>query len=259
VTPLATDRYQITFTASAETREKLQLAQDLLRHTIPSGDAAAIIDRALTVLLEDLAREKFAATTHPRASRGTAKGSRDIPASVMRAVRVRGLGRCAFVSNDGRRCNERGFVEFHHVVPHGAGGPPTVSNLELRCESHNAYEADLYYGPRAPEGVVCESPAPYRTLARQGNSVRTELRRRRSTVLQGAGHLATEVRLASEPPRRARLVDAVLPAGAIPNSRLATTARPAVKARTEDHSVDADLVRPPHIGIRRLLPRRSAP
>jgi hypothetical protein len=40
VTPLALDRYQITFTASAETREKLQLAQDLLRHTIPSGDMA---------------------------------------------------------------------------------------------------------------------------------------------------------------------------------------------------------------------------
>jgi hypothetical protein len=53
VIPLAPDRYQITFTASAETREKLQLAQDLLRHTIPSGDTAAIIDRALTALLED--------------------------------------------------------------------------------------------------------------------------------------------------------------------------------------------------------------
>jgi hypothetical protein len=189
VTPLAPDRYQITFTASAETREKLQLAQDLLRHTIPSGDTAAIIDRALTALLEDLARDKFAATTQPRASRGTAKGSRDIPASVMRAVWVRDLGRCAFVSKDGRRCDERGFIEFHHVVPHGVGGPPTESNLELRCKSHNAYEADLYYGPRAPEGVVCESPAPYRRSARCGNSVRTELSRRRSMLGHGAGHL----------------------------------------------------------------------
>jgi hypothetical protein len=165
VTPLAPDRYQITFTASAETREKLQLAQDLLRHTIPSGDTAAIIDRALTALLEDLARQKFAATNRPRASRGTAKGSRDIPASVMRTVWVRDLGRCGFVSKDGRRCNERGFVEFHHMVPHGVGGPPTVSNVELRCRSHNDYEADLYYGPRAPMGVVREPAAPYGQLA----------------------------------------------------------------------------------------------
>jgi hypothetical protein len=196
VTPLAPDRYQITFTASAKTREKLQLAQDLLRHTIPSGDTAAIIDRALTALLEDLARDKFAATTQPRVSRGTAKGSRSIPASVMRAVWIRDLGRCVFVSKDGRRCDERGFIEFHHVVPHGVGGPPTESNLELRCKSHNAYEADLYYGPRAPEGVICESPAPYRTSARRGNSVRTELSRRRSTLGQGAGHLTWLPRLA---------------------------------------------------------------
>jgi hypothetical protein len=48
VTPLAPERYQITFTVGAETREKLLLARDLLRHTIPNGDPAAIVDRALT-------------------------------------------------------------------------------------------------------------------------------------------------------------------------------------------------------------------
>jgi hypothetical protein len=199
VTPLAPDRYQITFTASAETREKLQLAQDLLRHTIPSGDMAAIIDRALTALLEDLARQKFAATNRPRASRGTAKGSRDIPASVMRTVWVRDLGRCAFVSKDGRRCNERGFVEFHHMVPHGVGGPRTVSNVELRCRSHNAHEADLYYGPRASEGVVRETAAPYGNW--RHNSVRTELRRRHSSACQ---RIRRVCRMESHAPEAAR-------------------------------------------------------
>src|SRR5882762_5612886 len=38
--PLAPDRYEVRFTASAETCEKLRLAQDLLRHAIPSGDLA---------------------------------------------------------------------------------------------------------------------------------------------------------------------------------------------------------------------------
>ncbi|HSB61395.1 MAG TPA: hypothetical protein VLI67_06730, partial [Vicinamibacteria bacterium] len=61
VTPVAPDRYRVTFTAGAETREQLQLAQDLLRHAVPNGDTAQIIDRALTALLRDLAREKFAA------------------------------------------------------------------------------------------------------------------------------------------------------------------------------------------------------
>ena len=94
----------------------------------------------------------------------------------MRTVWVRDLGRCAFVSKDGRRCNERGFVEFHHVVPHGVGGPPTVANVQLRCKPHNAYEADLYYGPRATEGVVREPAVGYGVLGVR-NSVRTELSR----------------------------------------------------------------------------------
>jgi hypothetical protein len=37
VVPLAADRYEVRFTASAETRDKLKVAQDLLRHAIPSG------------------------------------------------------------------------------------------------------------------------------------------------------------------------------------------------------------------------------
>jgi hypothetical protein len=66
VSPLALDRYEIRFTVSAKTCEKLRLAQDMLRHAVPTGDPAEIVDRALTVLLEDLARKKFAATKRPR-------------------------------------------------------------------------------------------------------------------------------------------------------------------------------------------------
>ena len=102
---------EIRFTASAETCEKLRLAQDMLRHAVPSGDAAEVIDRALTVLLEDLARKKFAATDRPRASRGAAPGSRYVAAKVRRAVWIRYGGRCAFVGKGGRRCNERSFVD----------------------------------------------------------------------------------------------------------------------------------------------------
>jgi hypothetical protein len=146
VKPLAPDRYAITFTASARTCEKLRLAQDMLRHAVPDGDTAEIIDRALTALLQDLARKKFAATERPRASRGVALGSRDIPASVKRAVWLRDGGRCAFLSKQGRRCNERGFLQFDHVEPHGVGGEPTVGNVRLLCRAHNAHAAVLYYG-----------------------------------------------------------------------------------------------------------------
>ncbi len=153
VTPMAPQRYKVQFTASAETVEKLQLAQALLRHQIPDGDPAAIIDRALTALLENLTKQKLAATDRPRGSSGTAPRSRHIPAAVRRAVWLRDGGRCAFVSRQGRRCTEGSFLEFHHVAPYAAGGGPTVDNIQLRCRAHNGYEAELYFGPRQPERV----------------------------------------------------------------------------------------------------------
>jgi hypothetical protein len=161
VSPLAPDRYQIRFTASAQTCEKLRQAQDLLRHAVPDGDTAEIFDRALTVLLVDLARKKLAATERPGASGGSSDSSRHIPAQVKRSVWLRDGGRCAFVGQQGRRCVERGFLEFHHVKPFAAGGPATVDNIQLRCRAHNAYEADLYFGPREPSGGegVAREPA----------------------------------------------------------------------------------------------------
>jgi hypothetical protein len=156
--PLSPGRYKVQLTVAADTVEKLRLAQDMLRHALPSGDEAAILERALSALLTDLARTKFAATDRPRAPRdAAAAGSRHVPAEVKRAVWVRDLGRCAFTGTEGRRCGERGFLEFHHVRPFAAGGEPTVANIELRCRRHNDYEARTYCGP----DTARESAATY--------------------------------------------------------------------------------------------------
>jgi hypothetical protein len=146
VSPLSPDRYKVQLTISGDTLEKLELAKDMLRHAVPSGDVAQIFDRALKSLLDGLARTKFAATDRPRASTEAALASLDvldsryIPAEVKRVVWVRDLGRCAFVGRDGHRCHERACLEFHHVRPFAEGGLPTVDNIELRCRAHNNYE-----------------------------------------------------------------------------------------------------------------------
>jgi hypothetical protein len=126
VKPLAPERYKVQFTARAETCEKLRLAQDMLRHAVPTGDTAEIIDRALTSLLKELAKKKFAATDRPRASRGAAPGSRYVAAKVRRAVWIRDLGCCAYVAENGRRCNTRALVEFHHLDPCGWAARPRL-------------------------------------------------------------------------------------------------------------------------------------
>ena len=172
LTPLSPDRYRYQLTIGGVTLEKLRLAKDMLRHALPSGDDEALLDRALTLLLHDLARKKFGSEKSARTSRKAAKhsrdvtrraakhsrdvrrraakDSRDVPVAVKRAVWVRDLGRCAFVAEDGRRCGERAFVEFHHHHPYAAGGEATVGNIQLRCRQHNGYEARLFF-PRPEE------------------------------------------------------------------------------------------------------------
>jgi len=133
-------------TISRETHDKLRRVQDLLRHQLPDGDPAAVFDRALTLLLEDLERKKLAQTNRPRPARAATPGSRHVPAAVRREVWKRDGGRCAFAGTAGR-CTERGFLEFHHVVPFADGGPSTATNLQLRCRAHNVYEAQEHLAP----------------------------------------------------------------------------------------------------------------
>ncbi len=129
--PLAADRYEVRFTASAETRDYPRRAQDLLGHAIPGGDLDQVFNRALRLLVGELERKKFAATERPRRSRGQSADSRNIPASVKRAVRKRDGEGCAWVSPNGRRCGERRFLEFHHDDPWGVGGQPTIDRVRL--------------------------------------------------------------------------------------------------------------------------------
>lgn len=153
VAPLAPERYKVQFTVGRETYEKLRKVQDLLRHRLPSGDPAAIFDRALTLLLEDLEKKKLAVTERPRAASASAKiRARHVPAEVRRTVWARDGGQCRFEGQHGR-CRETAFLEFHHVVPYAAGGLTTLDNLELRCAAHNRYEAEQYFRGDAD---VCE-------------------------------------------------------------------------------------------------------
>lgn len=157
ITPLAPELYRVQLTISGETREKLREVQDLMRHSIPSGDAALIFERAISLLLDALRKNKFGHVAHPRVcAKPSSPASRHIPAAVKRAVSDRDKGQCAFVGTWGR-CTERGFLEFHHVVPFAAGGMATADNIELRCRAHNAHEAVLYFGEEVARHARRES------------------------------------------------------------------------------------------------------
>jgi hypothetical protein len=148
VTPTAQQRYALHLTMSEQLNQKLRHAQDLLGHKIPSGDIPQVLELALDALIRIFEKRKFGATENPRPPRpGSATGGRYDAAHVRRALRERDADHCTFVSDGGHRCPARKLLEFDHIVEVARGGTSTVSNLRLRCRTHNQYQAERTFGP----------------------------------------------------------------------------------------------------------------
>jgi len=157
------ETYTIQITLAGDTLRKLRRAQELLRHAIPDGDPGTIVDRSLTLLLEQLERKKLGSTKPRRQAQRAKRRSRHVPLHVRREVWKRDGGQCAYIGGEGRRCEERGFLEFHHVDPHALGGKPVVDNLQLRCRAHNQHEAEIFFGRRyagSSEGTGADELVP---------------------------------------------------------------------------------------------------
>jgi hypothetical protein len=149
LSPLGPKRYKLQLTASEALHDKLRQAQDLMRHEVPDGDLGRVLERALDLLIAERMRRRFGKTRKPRAQRDQSAQSghsRHIPHAVRREVVARDGTRCSFVSAEGKRCEQRGWLEFHHEQPYGRGGPPTVSNIHVLCRAHNELLAERDYG-----------------------------------------------------------------------------------------------------------------
>ena len=145
VTPLAPKRFALQLTISGETQAKLVRAQALLRHQVPSGDLAEVLDRALDALLDKVEARKLGKAKRPRAAKAC-RGKRTVSRAARRAAVARDGMRCSFVSEDGRRCEEMGFLEFDHVVPVALGGEASIDGVRILCRWHNQYEAERILG-----------------------------------------------------------------------------------------------------------------
>lgn len=148
VEPLSPARYRVELTASKELRDKLERAQDLMRHRNPSGDLAVVLDAALDLLLAKLEKERLGKTTRAKKNESPEKKNRPgyISRPVRRAVFERDGEQCTFVDDEGHRCAERGFLELDHVVSKALGGTDDVDNLRVRCRAHNQHHAEQVFG-----------------------------------------------------------------------------------------------------------------
>ena len=108
--PLSAERFRVEFTASAELYAKLERANELLSHSVPSGDLPQLVERALDALIERELKRRTGAGK-PRKLREQKPGSRHVPLHVERAVRERDHDQCTFTDAEGRRCPERRFLD----------------------------------------------------------------------------------------------------------------------------------------------------
>jgi hypothetical protein len=143
--PLAPERFALQVTIGEATEKKLRRAQALLRHQVPSGDLSEVLDRALDALLDRVEGRKLGKARAPRAAK-KCTNERAVPREVRRQVVARDGLRCSFVAEDGRRCEETGFLELDHVVPVSRGGRASVDGVRILCRTHNQYEAERILG-----------------------------------------------------------------------------------------------------------------
>jgi hypothetical protein len=149
VAPLSAERFKVQVTFSREQRDKLNTARDLLRHAQPDGDLARVIERGLDLLIDQQLKRRFGATDKPRRAKDSApsRRTRHIPNAVRRAVLDRDSLRCTFVSKDGKRCEERGWLQLEHEKAYAFGGQHTKDNVRVMCRAHNQLLAERVFGP----------------------------------------------------------------------------------------------------------------
>jgi hypothetical protein len=133
IEPRSAERYRIQLNASAQMKQKLELAADLISHSNPSGDLAAVVERALDLLIEKTQKRRFAQTKRPRRDANTGTNANTspgknpqseharirarrghIPNATKRQITARDGALCSYVGLDGQRCGAAKFTQLHH-------------------------------------------------------------------------------------------------------------------------------------------------
>ena len=146
--PLTADLRRLHVTVSKRFMEKVEAARDALSHSHPGADVERILEAGLDLLLERAAKRK-GLVKRPRSKPTPVADDHDprqVPAAVRREVFLRDDGCCQWPTVGGGICGSTHRVELDHVVPVGRGGRPTVANLRVLCDTHNALAARQVYG-----------------------------------------------------------------------------------------------------------------
>ena len=134
------ERVELRLGISEELLKKLRRIQDL--ESQRSRKAASLedaLEKLAEVYLEKNDPSKKPKEPSPNWSRdsfrtGVASKSQPSPDMV---VNLRDQGQCTHAHPDGSRCEQRRWIETHHIRPVSQGGSNSISNLTTLCFHHH--------------------------------------------------------------------------------------------------------------------------
>ncbi|MEI8346940.1 MAG: hypothetical protein WCG27_05710 [Pseudomonadota bacterium] len=74
------------------------------------------------------------------------KSTRYLPQKIKDHAWIRAQGQCEFKTKDGKRCDEKRGLEYHHCRPFGWGALHDKDNIALLCKGHNQLAAIRDFG-----------------------------------------------------------------------------------------------------------------
>ncbi len=134
--PLDPQHYKLQLCIDLETYEDLRWLQEHMRHSIPDGDAAKVIAKAIKDLRKEVEKRRYGKTDKPKTvlpkpdSRAPGRATR-------REVSERDGCQCTYVADDGHRCESTAWLQFDHVEEWATGGPTETDNLRMLCHAHH--------------------------------------------------------------------------------------------------------------------------
>lgn len=141
------ERIKVSLGVFEKTMQKLRRAQDLVSQKTRK---IASMEDALEVLLDNYLEKNDPVEeakrlvdtsasvpgTDTKVQQENIPGSRKISAQTKHQINLRDQGQCTSV-HEGKRCENKRWLEIHHKVPLSQGGNNNLNNLTTLCWSHH--------------------------------------------------------------------------------------------------------------------------
>ena len=148
-------RMELRMGISKEIEEKLRHVQDLEsqrtgKHVCIEETLAALLEvylevkdpvrRADRILKKESVKVSEHVARHAEEESTRPAHSAPIPTTTKHRVTKRDQGRCTHLDSHGKRCEDRRWIDIHHIIPRSKGGTNAPENLRTLCRSHHKQE-----------------------------------------------------------------------------------------------------------------------